>query len=195
MFTHRRYTLGVALAVALALAVVGLLVAVDGRAAGAERVPLTAMPGAKVGRVAGTQAYVALAFDGRRLRAYVCDGADGRPPTIARWFRGRRDGRSPIRLDAGGVELRIDRVEGDGRVTGRLHGFRGTHAFTAGPATGPAGLYDGGDAGKGLRVTWIVLADRSVRGAMADPRPRKCRPVQVTLADGTTQIVTVCKLG
>jgi hypothetical protein len=32
-------------------------------------------------------------------------------------------------------------------------------------------------------------------GAMVDPRPRRCRPVQVTLADGTTQIVTVCKTG
>ena len=194
MFTHRRFTLTVALGVALALALVGLLVAVDGDAApGADRVRLTAIPGAKVGRVAGTQAYVALAFDGRRLRAYVCDGADGRPPAIAQWFRGRWDGRSAIVLAVGGVELRIDRVHPDGRITGRLRGFGGSHAFTARPAAGPAGLYDGGDARRGLRVTWIVLADRSVRGAMVDPRPRKCRPVQVTLVDGTTQIVTVCK--
>jgi hypothetical protein len=195
MFTHRRLTLAVALAVAFALVLVGLLVAADGAAApGADRVRPTAIPGAKVGRVMGTNAYVALAFDGQRLRAYVCDGAAGRPPAISRWFRGRWDGRSPIVLAAGGFELRVGRVHADGRATGVLHGFRGSHAFTVRPAAGPAGLYDGRDARRGLRVTWIVLADRSVRGAMADPRPRKCRPVQVTLADGTTQIVTVCKL-
>ena len=59
--------------------------------------------------------------------------------------------------------------------------------------TGPAGLYDG--AAGGQRATTIVLADRRYRGTMADPRPRKCRPVLVTLADGTTEIVTVCKFG
>ena len=42
-------------------------------------------------------------------------------------------------------------------------------------------------------MTSIVLPNGDTRGVMVDPRPRKCRPVQVTLADGTTQIVTVCK--
>jgi hypothetical protein len=158
-----------------------------------DRPRVTLVPHSKVGRVAGTRAYVAVAWDGHRVRAYVCDGADGRPAAIAQWFRARWDGRTPITLAARGIELRIDRVHAGGRVTGRVRGFRGSHGFTARPATGPAGLYDGTGAGGRARVTWIVLADRSMRGAMVDPRPRKCRPVQVTLADGTTQIVTVCK--
>jgi hypothetical protein len=88
--------------------------------------------------------------------------------------------------------LRIDAVRADGRVTGQLTAFSGPHAFSVEPATGPAGLYDGSDSPgrrKRLHATWIVLADRSIRGAMVCPRPprRRCRVVTVTLADGTTR--------
>ena len=68
-----------------------------------------------------------------------------------------------------------------------------TGSFVLRRATGKAGLYDGADTGRRLRATTVVLGNGRYRGAMVDPRPRKCRPVQVTLVDGTTQIVTVCK--
>jgi hypothetical protein len=140
----------------------------------------------RVGRVQGTEAYIALTHDGRRLRAYACDGSARRPATMSAWFEAPWDGRSPIAVvSADGAKLRVERLHADGRISGRLEG----HRFTAEPATGPAGRVERDGA------RWVVLADGSVRGAMIDPRPRKCRPVQVTLADGTTQIVTVCKSG
>ena len=87
-----------------------------------------------------------------------------------------------------GIELRIDRVHADGRVSGR------PHAFSVRPAKGPAGLYDGTDSSRRFRATWIVLADRSVRGTMVPTRPprRVCRVVTVALADGTTKERVAC---
>jgi hypothetical protein len=155
------------------------------------------LPDAKVGKVKGTRAYVGLSYEHGRVRVYVCDGASRRSPTISKWFKGRWDGVSPLTLGRPGLELEIEEVHADGRVTGHLHWKGEEHDFTLRRATGPAGLYErkkaeGGDRPRG---SWVFLADRSFRGVMADPRPRKCRPVQVTLADGTTQIVTVCKMG
>jgi hypothetical protein len=155
-------------------------------------IALASQPGASpgraasehVGRVQGTEAYIAVTYDGRRLRAYACDGSGRRPATTSAWFEAAWDGRKPITIVAdGGAELRVERVHADGRISGRLDG----HRFTVEPATGPAGLVERDGA------RWVVLADGSIRGAMINPRPIKCRPVMTTLADGTTQIVTVCK--
>jgi hypothetical protein len=141
-------------------------------------------PAVSVGRVQGMEAYIAVTYDGKRLWAYACDGSARRPATKSAWFEAPWDGRAPITIvSTGGAKLRVEHVHADGRISGRLGG----HRFTVSPATGPAGLVEREGAG------WVVLGDGSIRGAMVDPRPRKCRPVQVTLADGTTQIVTVCK--
>jgi hypothetical protein len=137
----------------------------------------------RVGRVQGTEAYIAVRYDGLRLQAYACDGSARRPATVSGWFEAEWDGREPATIVSDGLRLRVERLHADGRISGRLDG----HRFTAEPATGPAGLFER----DGRRS--VVLADGSVRGAMIDPRPRRCRPVQVTLVDGTTQIVTVCK--
>ena len=142
---------------------------------------------ALVGPVNDSRAFVAVEADGSRVRAYVCDGK-----SLSQWFRGAWDRKEPVTLRAGGRTLRL-RPAGDGRIAGRLIQDGTSNTFTVAPATGPAGLYDI-KRGK-TRATWVMLADGRVRGAMVDPRPRRCRPVQVTLADGTTQIVTVCKLG
>jgi hypothetical protein len=148
---------------------------------------------ALVGSVDDTRAFAAVEVDGSRVRAYVCDGTPRRGATISQWFRGRWDRRAPITLRAGGRSLRLRPPAADGRIRGRLIHDGASHKFRLKPATGPAGLYK---IRRGrTRATWVMLAGRRVRGAMADPRPRKCRPVQVTLVDGTTQIVTVCKMG
>ena len=161
----------------------------DPARAGEERFTVPRVPNALVGKVSGTEAYIALSYDGSRLRAYACDGSARRQPTISRWFEGAWDGRTPVTIARGGSELRIDRVVPRTRIDGRLDGRR----FTVVPATGPAGLYD--RAAGERRDTWIVLGHGGVRGVIVDPRPRKCRPVFATLADGTTQLVTVCKVG
>ena len=147
---------------------------------------------ALVGPVDDTRAFVAVEADGARVRAYVCDGTSRRGATISQWFRGSWDQRAPITLRAGGRTLRLRPPGADGQISGRLIQDGTSNTFTVKTATGPAGLYD---IRRGsLRATWVMLPDRRVRGAMVDPRPRRCRPVQVTLADGTTQIVTVCKM-
>ena len=87
-----------------------------------------------VGKVRGTEAYLAVTYDGHRLRAYACNGSARRLPTISSWFEARWDGRSPITVD----DLRIERVDEDGRIGGQLDGRR----FALAPATGPAGLYE-----------------------------------------------------
>jgi hypothetical protein len=196
---HRLALLAATAALALGLQGASQEQAAAGPAAGptADPVRLKLLPNSKVGRVAGTRAYIALSFDGRRLRAYVCDGTRGRPGTISQWLDARWDGHSPITLRRNGIEVRIDAVHADGRVTGRLTAFSGPHAFTVEPASGPAGLYDGTDSARPhhrLRATWIVLADRSIRGAFACPRPpkKRCRVVTVTLADGTSQEQVRC---
>ena len=179
-----------------------VLAALDGIAVTAAR-PLTvrAAPALRlaplahgyVARVAGTRAFVGLSAGPGIVRAYVCDGTATRRATISQWLVGRWDGLRPTTLRAGRVELRLDPIRADGRIVGSLRARAAASRFILRPVTGPAGLYDG--AAGGQRATTIVLADRRYRGTMADPRPRKCRPVLVTLADGTTEIVTVCKFG
>ena len=140
-----------------------------------------------VGPVDDSRAFLAVESRGDRVRAYVCDGR-----TLSQWFRGRWDRARPVTLRAGGRRLRL-RWLPDGRIAGRLMHRRRSKTFTLTPATGPAGLYDI-RRGK-TRATWVMLADGRYRGVMVDTRPRKCRPVRVTLADGTTTVVTVCKVG
>ena len=142
---------------------------------------------ALVGPVDDSRAFVAVEPGGARVRAYVCDGR-----RLSQWFHGRWDRRSAVTLRAGGRSLRL-RPMAAGRITGRLIQDGTSNTFTVRRARGPAGLYDI-RRGK-THATWVMLADRRFRGAMVDPRPRKCRPVQVTLFDGTTAIVTVCKAG
>jgi hypothetical protein len=165
-----------------------------GGAPPADGLRLAPVAASKVGRVEGTRAFVAVAFDGRRVQAYVCDGTARRPATISQWFRAPWHGRRPLTLVHDGVELRLDPVHADGRITGRVLAFSGPHAFTVRPATGPAGLYDGTDASGRVRATWIVLRDGSVRGAMACPRPprRVCRVLTVTLTNGATREEVRC---
>jgi hypothetical protein len=165
-----------------------------GAAPVAERGFMKLVPDSFVGRLDGTRAYIALSYDGKRLRVYACDGSGRRLATIAKWLTGRWDGRSPITLARDGITVHIDRVDDAARITGTLRAFSGPHRFTVEPAAGPAGLYDGIDRKRHVRMTWIVLADQSVRGNMVPTRPprRICRYHTVVLADGTTQERVIC---
>jgi hypothetical protein len=154
------------------------------------RLRLDPLPNVKAGRVADSRAFIALSLDGTRLRVYICDGTLKRKPTVAKWFRGRWDGHSPLTMKAGDLELHVDTVAPDGSVTGRVILEDGEHAFSARPRTHPAGLHHG--ARKGLSATWIVLSERSMRGNFVPARPPRCRLVAVTSSSGGTQWVTVC---
>ena len=146
----------------------------------AASIPLTPLPNARVGEVQGTRAFVAVSVDHGRVRVYVCDGTLKRDATIATWFKGRWDGRSPLTLKANGHTLRLR------GATGSFDG----HAFRVKLAKNPAGLWDGRD-GK-LRTTWIVLANRRMRGTFVPTRPPRCRVVAVTGPNGDVRYVSTC---
>ena len=137
-----------------------------------------------VGKVQGTEAYLAVTYDGVKLRAYACNGSARRLPTISTWFEAEWDGRSAITVISDGVKLEIERVDDDGRIEGELDG----HRFVLEPATGPAGLYQ--RTSGTTTDTWVVLASGDIRGAMVPPRPpKRCRQVTVNSPDGP---VVVC---
>jgi hypothetical protein len=73
-------------------------------------VALTPTPNSYVGRLAGGDIFVAVAPDGERVRAYVCDGGEDGAATVARWFAGPlgADGRDRLTaaLPAGGHQPR-----------------------------------------------------------------------------------------
>lgn len=167
------------------LMVVGLLAAAPAASAG-DKLRLKPLPNVSVGRVEGTRAFIAFSLERGRLRAYICDGTTKRPATTTTWFKGPWDGRSsPLKLTGAGAELVIDAVSADGRMSGSVVIAGVRHAFSAEPATGPAGLYDG--TGRGARATWIVLADGARRGVIVCQTKAKkvYRVVTVTLSDGT----------
>jgi hypothetical protein len=134
-----------------------------------------------VGKVQGTEAYLAVTYDGHHLRAYACNGSARRLPTVSTWFEAPWDGRSPITVVDGGHTLTMD-----GPMTGRLDG----HRFTLDSASGPGGLYE--RTSGTTTETSVVLNNGEIRGAMFPTRPPRCRLVLVTSSSGQQQYVTVC---
>ena len=134
-----------------------------------------------VGKVQGTEAYLAVTYDGHHLRAYACNGSARRLPTISAWFEAPWDGRSPIAVTVDGHTLRMD-----GPLSGRLDG----HRFTLDRATDPGGLYE--ELTGTTTETSVVLNNGEIRGAMVPTRPPRCRVVLVTSSSGQQQSVTVC---
>jgi hypothetical protein len=134
-----------------------------------------------VGKVQGTEAYLAVTYDGHRLRAYACDGSARRLPTVSAWFEAPWDGRSPIAVTVGGHTLSMD-----GPTSGRLDG----HRFSLDPASGPGGLYE--QVSGTTSETSVVLNNGEIRGTFMPTRPPRCRVVLVTSSTGQSQYVTVC---
>jgi hypothetical protein len=113
-----------------------------------------------VGKVSGTEAYLAVTYDGHRLRAYASDGSARRLPTISARFEAEWDGRSPITVRSGGVTL---------RMRSATEGTLGGHRFALEPATAPAGLYE--RTSGTTTETSVVLATGDIRSSSAASRP------------------------
>jgi len=120
-----------------------------------------------VGRVEGTDAYIAVVDGGEELTVYICDSA-----LIALWFTASRVGTDFAGEHPSGATLtvRATATGFDGSVV--IDGT--THTFAAATAVFPAGLWEGFDgisAGEALNVDkvgrfgWVVLADGTQRGA------------------------------
>lgn len=123
-----------------------------------------------VGTAQGTAAFVAVAFDGSRVLAYVCDGVPAEPagtsPTIQAWFNASSDGAVVNATQpAGQLQLRFTDTEMTGTLTladGRALGVTGR------TVAGDAGLYRAEATGSGARAVagWILAADGQQRGGV-----------------------------
>jgi hypothetical protein len=162
--------------------------------------PLERVDGAAVGRVEGSEMFIAVLDDGTNVRAYLCNGTVDEG-TLDLWFDGSWDRSGPVTtLRAAKLALTIER-SGDG-YTGELHTADGKQfAFTATvPQDEAAGLLKlqrhDPDTGEIVDKHAIVLDNGDMRGAFA-PIVTTCRYVKKTrvLADGTTQeyYVQVCR--
>lgn len=126
--------------------------------------------GSFVGRVAGSDAFVAIVANGADVMAYVCDGKN-----LAQWFKGQRQGSAIELTTEDGARLTVNMTSSAG--TGSLRQASGTFRAangeerrfdTAATTTlDRAGLYrgagvvDGGNAVLGV----IVLPSGEFRGA------------------------------
>jgi hypothetical protein len=138
-----------------------------------------AAQGVFVGKVSGTDAYIALISDGSKLGGYLCDGKKTSSwLATAELSGGKAQLKSRAAAPLGSAELSADRASGEVRVAGA------SHPFSAEPATGKAGLYRQakGTIGKpGFTETgWIVLADGSVRGATSFKTTIKTAPSSIS---------------
>ena len=136
-----------------------------------------------VGRVSGSDAFVAVAKYGRTIDAYVCDGK-----TVGETFKGRASGgRLDLRSDDG---ARLQATVAGDEVRGRFTPARATPlAFTARAAAKPAGLYRAQVVANGQTITagWVVLPDGEQRGTQRKGLVVTAAP----MLNGTSNVVTL----
>ena len=125
--------------------------------------------GVFVGRVADTDAFVAVVMKERDVVAYVCDGSEA-GVSLWGWFAGELVDDHTTLVSTTGMALLLD---GSGATpTGAViptHSKGGTPlAFTTEPATGNAGLWRAQGIVDDIPVLagWVVLNDGQQRGAL-----------------------------
>lgn len=118
--------------------------------------------GTFVGRLAGTDAYVAVVAGKENVVAYVCDGAE----RVGEAFVGRRSG-DTFAGRQGGARINVELSNAGARGQVTLPGAK-SGRFSATKAKGEAGFYRKVTRldGRELRLAWVVLADGSQRGAL-----------------------------
>jgi hypothetical protein len=164
-FKARRLASAVAITAAVVLA--GCGDDADTSPEPAQATEAAAAKGAFVGTVDGTDAYVALVSDGSRVLGYVCDSKK-----LSRWIDVStiRDGTAALATRTG-EDLGEAMISGD-RASGTITIDGESHAFSAVPASGEAGLYraaridrkDGKLTEGEVEAGWIVLPDGTQRG-------------------------------
>jgi hypothetical protein len=169
MFKHR---MSVVLLIAVLSAVAGGCGKDDDDSEAAK--PAAPAKGTFVGKVEGTNAYIALVSDGKRVAGYVCDGdKDKRKVTVSAWLAAARIKSTRAELVSrkgerfGFVAFQGDRARGT--VALDPHARR-EYAFRAELAKRRAGLYRGAKGKVGqppfAEAGNIVLADETFRGAI-----------------------------
>lgn len=146
-------------ALGIVLAVVAIAGCGDSDDDSAEPKPVS---GSFVGRLTGSDAYVAVVAGKENVVAYACDGAE----RVGQLFVGRRSGDTFTgRQDGARIDVELSDAAARGQVT--LPGAKSAQ-FSATRAKGGAGFYRKVTRleGRELRLAWVVLADGSQRGAL-----------------------------
>ncbi len=124
--------------------------------------------GTYVGRLAGSDAFVAIVTNGRDVRAYVTDGAGDGRLAISEWFEGTifQNEFSLFSL-SGGVQLTAD-IEADTASGGVVLSGGTLLLFEAVRADGEAGLYlfENSVGSDFYQAGWIVLPGGDQRGSV-----------------------------
>jgi hypothetical protein len=166
------------LLVILTLSILSVLLTACGGGATASE-PLAA---AWVGKVEGTEAFIAIASNGTELMAYVCDSQ-----TITQWFHAKT-GVDQLDLVAGTVDVSSEGAKLQAQLTqttatGTVTLADGqAHKFTAAKAEGDAGLYRLEETANNeqLLTGWVVLNDGQLRGMQVNLNTAALQP-QTTL--------------
>lgn len=143
-------------------AIVLALAACGGSSPTATPAPAAAnIPGAFVGAVPGTDAFVAITTKGGTSLSYACDSKQ-----VASWFKGPVTGNALDLTAANGDKLKAT-LSATG-ATGTLTMAGKDFPFTAAPSTGDTGLFRAEQTVDGVNVVggWIVSADGQQRGAV-----------------------------
>ena len=145
-----------------------------------------------VGRVAGSNAFVAIITDGTAVRAYVCDGKPDGTLTIAEWFKGNKTGDSVV-LDSLNGTARLAANFTPDRVTGTVDvPILDPLNFQATPVSGDAGfyLYKSIHNSTLYWASWIVLPTGEQVGSLSTPL-RTSLDVTLSTSTRTAQIPQV----
>jgi hypothetical protein len=156
---------------------------------------MTVVPGAFLGRVRDSNVFVAVVPGDRTVQVYACDGVDLRDASVDQWFRGPFDGVTATTLRAGRFAVTL-RPEAGGFVGDFVLPDGRALPFTAAPAAEDSVLLDAEvrdpATGAVTRDGNVIVLGAEQRGALVPARPRKCRVVLTTGADGSQNYVTVC---
>jgi hypothetical protein len=134
-----------------------------------------------VGRVPGSNAYIAVLKDGRKISGYVCDNGSGSRWIDDSWLRGRR---APLRAGTTGERLGSVRIAGR-RATGTIEVRGIRRRFRAARVReGDAGLHFaiGKQANRLLVGGWILLPGGTQRGAVLRLDMETLRSLETTEA-------------
>ena len=170
---HR--TIGLLAVVGACLVMVGFAYSYDNSTHGAA--PAAPKPPAAVtfaGKVPGTKAYVAVVSLRGRVEAYVCDSV-----TTAVWLKGVRKGRVVSAVNAA-KKVRLNAQVTGSKLTGDITLAGKRHTIRLAKVSYPSGLWKafGLVQGKLFEAGWIVLPNRSQRGAGKFPPDGPLKPVQ-----------------
>lgn len=134
-----------------------------------------------VGRVQGSDAYIAVLKDGRKIGGYLCDNG-----TLSRWieYRWLRNGVAPLSVGTTGERLGSVRIAGRSAtgtvlIAGQKRRFRATLTRKE---DGGLHFAIGKQPGSLLVAGWILLPDGSQRGAVSRVNTQTLSPLPTTSA-------------